>query len=86
MKVIHNFNEGLDYVNRLGFNVKPGVAGWINEAQTRMCNVEHRLWEAAGKQYPFKVRYSRKTNQFFVHALTEQGKLKYIDVVDAKEL
>lgn len=86
MKTIRNFDEGLDYVNRLGFNVKPGFPGWIIAAQKRLCDVEFKLWETAGKRYPFKVRYSRKTKQFFVHALKENGKLDFINVVDAKGL
>lgn len=79
--VIHNFDEGIRYVNRLGFTERPGVPGWIPAAQKRMADTEAALFKAAGKEYPFKVKYSRKHKIFQVHR-----KDRSVHIVDAKEL
>ena len=72
MKILNNFQEALDYVNRLGFAGSKGP-GWIPVAQGRMCDVINELESAVvGKPkdeikwpgespYPFRVRFHRPT-------------------------
>ena len=81
MVTIHNFDEGIRYVNRLGFTVKPGFPGWIVAAQTRMANTENALFKAAGKTYPYKVHYHRKEKFFQVKRMDGT-----IDIVKAGSL
>ena len=68
---INNFDEGLTYVNRLGFTERPGFPGWIPAAQKRMCDTENALFVAAGHAYPFTVHFFRKERKFLVNGKVE---------------
>jgi hypothetical protein len=71
MTKINDFDGGLRYVSRMGFTAKPGVPGWIVEAQARMCDAEDALFRAAGGTYPFTVHYFRKKKRFLVNGEVE---------------
>ena len=77
---IKDFDAALVYVNRLGFNVKPGFPGWIIACQKRLCDTVNALFKAAGG-YPFDAHYSRKSRRFYVRR--QDG---VIDVVKAGRL
>lgn len=78
MKTITNFDNALEYINRLGFSGGKGP-GWIPEAQRRLCLIESALYKAANNAYPYRVvfhthkdRYTRYTypwlGWFEIHA------------------
>ena len=67
MVKIESFQDGIEYVKRLGLTVRPGFPGWIPAAQERMCDTEETLYNAAGRQYPYNVHYHRKERKFTVN-------------------
>ena len=77
MVTIRNFQDGIEYVNRLGFTVRPGFQGWINRAQKRMCDTEETLYNAAGRVYPYQAHYHRRDACFTV--VDSRGKKHLID-------
>lgn len=66
MKLINNFDDALQYVNRLGFaNTNKRYPSWIVQAQMNLCRVTDLLVKESGG-YPYKVRYHRKDKAFTV--------------------
>jgi hypothetical protein len=63
MKTLHDFNEALNYVDRLGVLHIQKSPGWIPEWQRRACNLIDGM-EALCNGFPFNVRYHRKDDYF----------------------
>lgn len=81
-KQIRTYTDGVEYVNRLGLNVRPGTPGWIPVSQTRLCANVDRLIKASGQTTiggfePFRVRYLRNKNEFLVER--PDGKLVTVE-------
>lgn len=86
MFVINDFNECLELVVDLGFTVPPGTAGWIIEAQKRMCDTTDLLLNASGQNSwfwqeftPFEVCFRYDIPLFYV--LNKSDIFKKVDPV-----
>ena len=57
MKQVNDFQECLEYVNRLGIVSRFKPIGW---RQADLCAIVDKLTWLMGCRYPFKIRYHRK--------------------------